>query len=876
MSENIELDFRDTGADKYLVIYAAVRSFKDSSSTGESEVFYEINEKNLGLTALVLMSLSGSVYADAPITDTTVINGDKTINVDTSSNTGIKLSGNKEVSLDAATPDATVVIKINGQRGIGDIRYGSIIENGAKMNLNDLSIISEDRTGDVNGFYAKGMGTEVNINNLSVDVSGNNIYGVNVNTGAQMKVAGDLNVTVRGDTVPASGIRAITVNSDSGRLDVKGNLIVNIESDQRGYGIYNTSGGTLTVDKDTYITNNSAIGHSIFSASNNEDGSIMLGGNLNVESHGNSAYAIRVIGGLVDVAGTTVMNMYGDNVSGIHTSRDGNGRVEGIVNLHGDTFVKIEGKSGKGIYASTGLITVDGKSYFEINGDRSNGIYADNGGKVVLNGGVGIVAQGSGAQGIYAYGGGNVELHETATIIADGDAASNAIRVNGAGSTTGDRSVVSGSALFVMQGSAFGSLTTESLSGSGGTIVLDIDGTAVGQSDKLYVTDTFTGTQALQLHEINGRDNDPTLGNDALGTVLASVNNNSGTFTAVDGEGSLFWQRYELGQQASESAGFTTDWYLAEIVNRDPVENPTTSVETVQAGSALNYYTWRTENDKMLQRIGELRHNGDAAKGAWFRVSGSKIGRSGAFGFGNKYTNYELGYDEVVKRTEAFTRYNGVALNYTDGSSSYSSGSGENHAKGISFYGTQIGSKGHYLDVVFKISHLDNDFAVYDSNARRITGEFENVGVALSAEYGRKNDMGSGWYLEPQAQLTLGYLGGDTYKTSNDLTVRQSGINSAVGRLGFNLGRDVSDRANVYVKANLLHEFGGSHAVTMTDSLGNSFTADTGFNDTWFEYGVGATFTTGTNSHIYFDVERSTGSDFKKDWQWNAGARWTF
>lgn len=184
---------------------------------------------------------------------------------------------------------------------------------------------------------------------------------------------------------------------------------------------------------------------------------------------------------------------------------------------------------------------------------------------------LGLWHRGSGAQGIYAYGGGNVELNETATIIADGDAASNAIRVNGAGSTTGDRSVVSGSALFVMQGSidvsngglvdlelaagvdmtadgsAFGSLTTESLSGSGGTIVLDIDGTAVGQSDKLYVTDTFTGTQALQLHEINGRDNDPTLGNDALGTVLASVNNNSGTFTAVDGEGSLFWQRYELG-----------------------------------------------------------------------------------------------------------------------------------------------------------------------------------------------------------------------------------------------------------------------------------------------------------------------------------------
>lgn len=48
------------------------------------------------------------------------------------------------------------------------------------------------------------------------------------------------------------------------------------------------------------------------------------------------------------------------------------------------------------------------------------------------------------------------------------------------------------------------------------------------------------------------------------------------------------------------------------------------------------------------------------------------------------------------------------------------------------------------------------------------------------------------------------------------------------------------------------------------------------FNDTWFEYGIGAAFASGKNSHVYFDVERSTGSDFKKDWQWNVGARWNF
>lgn len=55
-----------------------------------------------------------------------------------------------------------------------------------------------------------------------------------------------------------------------------------------------------------------------------------------------------------------------------------------------------------------------------------------------------------------------------------------------------------------------------------------------------------------------------------------------------------------------------------------------------------------------------------------------------------------------------------------------------------------------------------------------------------------------------------------------------------------------------------------------------SLTVSNTYNDTWFEYGVGIAMATGDNSHIYFDVERSTGSDFYKDWQWNAGMRWNF
>lgn len=406
------------------------------------------------------------------------------------------------------------------------------------------------------------------------------------------------------------------------------------------------------------------------------------------------------------------------------------------------------------------------------------------------------------------------------------------------------------------------------LIGNGGTFNMDIDASKnVQNSDRIYISGTHEGTHYITLNNI-GASTDG-----AKGTVLVSVADEQGDFKANDSEGTLYWNTYKLSKKTDDvTAGYTVDWVLDKVEKTDLI---TTSVNTMLSANALNYHTWRTENDKLLQRMGELRHNGEEVKGAWFRVKGSKIGREGKFGFENKYTAYELGYDEVTKRTEEKTRYQGVAISYTDGSSSYSRGGGDNSSKAISFYNTEIGSKGHYLDLVFKISNMDNDFTVYDTNSKKITGDFNNTGVALSAEYGRKNALKNGWYIEPQAQFTLGYLGGDNYITNNGIEVNQSGIKSAVGRIGFNIGKEIGGKGIVYAKANLLHEFGGGYDVTMTDSTGRVKVSDS-FNDTWFEYGIGAAFASGKNSHVYFDVERSAGSDFTKNWQWNIGARWNF
>lgn len=417
-------------------------------------------------------------------------------------------------------------------------------------------------------------------------------------------------------------------------------------------------------------------------------------------------------------------------------------------------------------------------------------------------------------------------------------------------------------------GDAFNTLTMKTLQGTGGLFDLDIDATQVNVNDRLYITDTFTGTQALALHETSGAY----VGQEAIGTVLARVNDNLGSFTAIDGEGTLFWQRYELDSKAAtDDMGYTTDWYLAAIKTLD---KDTTTTSTIQAMGALNYYNWR-EMDTLVQRMGDLRTSGEKSNGIWVRAKRNQSSKSGLKGFKNQMTHFELGYDTTVKSTDEGTRYQGFSVSYAKGNNQYTYGGGDSKQISASFYQTDIRKSGHYLDLIARLSQSESNFSVYDSRHRLITGKISTPGVSISAEYGRKKSLSHSWYIEPQVQFTLGYLGGDDYTTSNKAHVSQNGITSAIGRIGFNVGRDLGHKGNVYLKANLLHEFAGNYGVTMSDYMVTLYRTDT-FKDTWFEYGLGVNYALNDNSSVYFDIERSTGGGYTLDWQWNGGIRWKF
>ena len=407
---------------------------------------------------------------------------------------------------------------------------------------------------------------------------------------------------------------------------------------------------------------------------------------------------------------------------------------------------------------------------------------------------------------------------------------------------------------------------TNNMSGTDATVNMDIDaGTNENNSDRLYIAGTHTGNHYITLNNVNADGNT----DGAAGTVLVSVKDEQGNFFANDKECSLYWNKYTLDKQDSTTDGYNTDWYLKKV--EFIPDKPTTSVDAVDATQRLAFANW-VEDDKLMQRMGDLRHETNNEEGVWVRVKGGKYSGDG---FSNRHTMYQLGYDDVVKNTDKLKRYQGVAFSYDDGKNSFNRGSGKLKAKSIGFYNTDLRNKGHYLDVVFKIYDADSDFTVFDTEGKKITGAFDNTGISLSAEYGRKKYLDEHWSVEPQAQLTLGYLGGARYTTSNGIHVSQSDPNSVLGRIGCNFMYDMDEKNTVYLKANWLHQFAGNYGVTLTNG-NDSLRIDNHDHDTWFEYGFGFACMTGKNNHLYADVERSTGGSLRKNWQWNAGMFWTF
>lgn len=671
--------------------------------------------------------------------------------------------------------------------------------------------------------YAYGLNAEGTNNNISM---GNGNIKVYANTNADVNTANSAVIAAGINVWDNSGVDTENVNIE---VKATGNEFTNSVS---AYGLCaNSSTSIITID-DGNITVTADEGKgNLYAAGVLGSGVFDLGiVNINAETTGggkensSTAYGIYTFsGGSVDIEGGAISAKSDNkNADTVAIKVYGNGL---------DTKVNVNNGTNNDVIINGDVLSIDGHSFANLNlntqNSQLNGAVYDNGNGISIN-------------------------------------LANAAEWNNTGtSTLNTLSMDNG----IINQNTDKYIEIENYSGSGEIVLAVGDSTSNGDIDviagRTYITSADEGSVINM--SVN---NNNFIGTTDSAQALANLNQiaNEIAYDANDGNitGKVTIKEGLIMPEASGDLLFDQNniGYVANVKQN----SSTTTIDNIKNIAATAIVAWRQEDSTLSQRLGELRES-DGGQGIWVRMSRGEFEYDGEYK--NQYNFFQMGYDWA-----AGSWHYGAAISHNDGQTTYTHGDGENRSTSLSLYGTWLGDKGHYADIVLKQGRLSNDFDIY-TEAGHTSGDYDAWGTSLSGEYGMKVDLDGGWYVTPQAQLTLMRIGGKDYTTNNGIKVNQDSLESAVGRVGFEVGKRISDSGSIYAKASLLHDFAGSADTYLSHKgLTNSYHQDIG--DTWCEAGIGFNYKTSENSYVYADVVKTFGGDVETPWQWNAGMRWTF
>jgi outer membrane autotransporter protein len=407
-------------------------------------------------------------------------------------------------------------------------------------------------------------------------------------------------------------------------------------------------------------------------------------------------------------------------------------------------------------------------------------------------------------------------------------------------------------------------------SGTGSNFIMDTD-LAAETGDKVNITNAAAGTTYIQVKDaslVNGHTV-----TDAKNLLLITDASQSANFVGKNFNAGGLWDvtpTLENGENVTLTNGLQgtkNDWYLTKLAKQ--VNNDTKVL--LESGDG-NYALWRNTGDTLRKRLGDLHNYRDTkveSDGIWSRYIGGKFGSGN---FDGSFNMYQLGYDKAANAKSIY----GFAVENGSGHTSYSYGSGKDKLFAGSIYGTWHGDNSSYTDVVARFGQFDTDIRSYGDYPDK--AKAKSHAYSLSVEYGKTIELNKaqGTFIEPQAQVIIGRLGSSSYTTDRGNNVYMGGVNSCIGRLGVVAGKKDASGNDVYLKVNMLHEFGGNRDVRMLAGNGETLSESQDYGDTWFELGLGGNMKLGRPSHLYGDIERSFGADIQKKWQVNAGVRFEF
>lgn len=433
-----------------------------------------------------------------------------------------------------------------------------------------------------------------------------------------------------------------------------------------------------------------------------------------------------------------------------------------------------------------------------------------------------------------------------------------------------------------------------SFEGSGASVATTIKGSSTDVTIKEGVTgSTLADVQSEKLGVTIEKVSETsqisaTVGEKTAVTVTGAAANNTGSavddleavaqsvaVTTKNEKGETVEKTITVTQEADEIHDGATGSVTFDETGKSDVTGVKTSANVNTHGIAemtvLGLQIWRNEINDMNKRLGELRDSTAEENGVWARAYHGKA--SGGFlNIENKYTAFQFGYDrQVVPGT-----WIGGALSWTDGSSDFSAGGGDNSVLALTGYGSKLWDNGLYLDVTAKYGRIKNEFDIV-SNVGRTTADYDTNAFSMSAEAGwRLYPLHNAFFVEPQVEVMYGHVESVDYTTSTGVKVEQDAADTLIGRAGVVLGvKCPNDRGNAYVRASVLHDWKGETEYRFgKDGAMRTISGDLG--DTWTEYGIGANFNATKQVHVYADVEATSGAEIDTDYRVNLGVRYAF
>lgn len=737
--------------------------------------------------------------------------------------------------------------------------YGASISGGEgdaiHLGESDITVTANNANMNVTlqGLYmADGASNQITMESGEINIT-SNVTSRKPNTmqGRGMMVVGEKNTI---ETKNVSITVDMTGNKNTEKISNSG-----IAADHGG--AVNTGNGDITVNgqggAEVYSYGISAARGQVIQEGQVIQGSqgtvTKTGGHINVVAEGEGtvmAYGVRALGGIVNIAGSTDVTA---KTIGGSTNTQSIGLVgmnDGEINYAGGTITA----SADNESAYVAAVHVQNDATIDINKDTNN--------TVVINGDVNNNADGDGK--VY------LKLN-TADSVLNGAVSDekgtfnleSGAQWNVLGASTVNEFQMKDGIINMVTGD---DVNIASYSGNGTISFLakDVgtDGVMTVNTGDITITSAASGSAITLSAADNAIDTLDSAKAEKNLNALANktyYDDNDGNLT-----GKVVIQEGLITPEARGDLLFDADdrGYVANMTRGSRMTKTMNAMKNLEAAAVI---AWRQEDSTLSQRLGELRES-TGGQGIWARMSRGEFEYDGEYK--NQYNFFQLGYDWASDNW-----HYGVAVSHNDGETAYTYGSGENRSTSLSLYGTWLGDAGHYADIVLKQGRLSNDFDVYTS-AGHTSGDYDAWGTSLSGEYGKKILLENDWYVTPQAQLTLMRIGGEDYDTNNGIRVRQDTLYSAVGRLGFELGRKLDEKGSVYAKASVLHDFAGNAETYLTyNDIMNSYSQD--LSDTWFEAGLGFNYRTGDNSYIYADVVRTFGGDVETPWQWNIGMRWS-